>query len=41
MKSNDDVNSDQARQSAENYLKTKNRETENLKIEAERIFELT
>lgn len=36
----DDVNSAQIRQTAENYLKVKNRETETLKLEAEGITEL-
>lgn len=40
-KADDDVNSAQIRQTAENYLKVKNRETETLKLEAEGILELT
>lgn len=40
-KTDDDVNSAQVRQTAENYLKVKNRETESLKIEADGILELT
>lgn len=39
-KADDDDNSSQVRQSAENYLKVKNRETETLKLEAEGIIDL-
>lgn len=39
-KADDDVNSGQIRQTAENYLKVKNRETETLKLEAEGNLEL-
>jgi len=41
QKADDDVNAVQIRQSAENYLKVKNRETEKLKIQAEGILDLT
>ena len=40
-KADDDVNAAQVRQTAENYLKVKNRETETLKLVAEGIPELT
>lgn len=40
-KADDDVNAVQIRQTAENYLKVKNRETEKLKIQAEGILDLT
>lgn len=40
-KADDDANASQVRQTAENYLKIKNRETEKLKIEAEGILDLT
>jgi hypothetical protein len=40
-KADDDVNASQIRQTAENYLKVKNSETETLKLEAEGIKELT
>ena len=40
-KADDDVNSSQVKQSAQNYLKVKNRETEKLKLQAEGILELT
>jgi len=38
-KADDDVNSSQIKQTAENYLKVKNRETENLKLEAEGLID--
>lgn len=40
-KADDDANASQIRQTAENYLKVKNTETEKLKIQAEGILELT
>lgn len=40
-KADDDANAGQIRETAENYLKVKNRETETLKLEAEGILELT
>lgn len=40
QKADDDANSAQVKQSAENYLRAKNRETETLKLEAEGIIEL-
>ena len=40
-KADDEANSSQVRETAQNYLKVKNRETEKLKIEAEGILELT
>ena len=39
-KVDDDANASQVRETAENYLKVKNRETETLKLEAEGILEL-
>lgn len=40
QKADDDTNTSQIRETAENYLKVKNRETETLKLEAEGIPEL-
>ena len=40
-KADDEANSAQVRETAENYLKVKNREKESLKIEAEGVLELT